>query len=108
MPRLAPVRTTVSFSLVMSVEPIRSGLMEVTEPVGRLLQAVGILMDQHLGLGEGGAELGLHLVGDLVRLVEGDLAVHLQVQLDEGARPRGPGAQVVQRQHLGLGRGRSA
>src|ERR1700730_2031862 len=50
----------------------------------RLLDPSGVLMDDHLGVGELLDERRLYLVGDPMRLGEPHVAVHLQMHLDEG------------------------
>src|SRR6185437_13946462 len=70
------------------------------QPQWRRLQAFRVLMDDHLGIGIGGAELALDLVADLMRADQAHSRIELDVALDEGMHASRARAQVVKAAHL--------
>src|SRR5262245_26900812 len=61
----------------------------------RRFVAFRILVDDHFGIGEGGVELGLDFVGDLVRADQRHPRIELEVELDEGEEAGAPGPEIV-------------
>src|SRR5688500_3839411 len=73
-----------------------SALPRGTPGVAALVrEAGGFLVHQDVGVGKGGADASLHLVGDLVRLLEIEIPLELEMQFDEHVRPGAPRAQIV-------------
>ena len=67
--------------------------------------ALGIEVDQHLHLGEVPLERRLHVLHDVVRVVDGQVAIDLHVELREIVRARAPRAEVVNALQPRLARG---
>src|SRR5271168_3065935 len=76
---------------------------ESSETRSRLWQARRILVDHDLRAREGIENRLLDLVGNGVGPDQRDIAIELEMELDEGQVAGGPGPEVMQVAHRGVG-----